>query len=65
VPDLISTLTPTAIDSFYRTELFTLGWTVEGEGALLRCSKGGTTFQLLISEDAAMNGTRISILPGE
>lgn len=65
VPDLTSTLTVTAIDSFYRSELFALGWTVEGEGGLLRCSKEGVTFQLLIVEDTATGGTRISILPGE
>jgi hypothetical protein len=65
VPDLVSTQTLVQIDSFYRTELFTLGWTVEGEGGLLRCSKEGANFQLLIAADTTSNGTRISILPGE
>ena len=65
VPDLVSTQTLVEIDSFYRTELFTLGWTVEGEGGLLRCSKEGANFQLLIAADTTSNGTRISILPGE
>jgi hypothetical protein len=65
VPDLISAQTPTAVDSFYRTELFALGWIVEGEGGLLRCSKEGTSFQLLIADDSASGGTRISVLPGE
>jgi hypothetical protein len=63
VPDLISTLSPVEIDSFYRTELFTAGWAVTGEGGLLRCTKGENSFQLLISEDDATGGTRISILP--
>jgi hypothetical protein len=65
VPDLVSTLTPTEIDSFYRTELFSLGWTVEGEGGLLRCSKEETSFQLLITADTATDSTRISVLPDE
>ena len=65
VPDLISAASLVEVDSFYRTELFTMGWTVEGEGGLLRVSKDGTTFQLLITEDAAANATRITILPNE
>ncbi len=65
VPDLMSTQTPVQLDSFFRTELFALGWDIEGEGNLLRCSKAGANFQLLISADSVSNGTRISILPGE
>jgi hypothetical protein len=65
VPDLISMQTPLELDSFYRTELLALGWTVEGEGGLIRCSKEGASFQVLITEDAASDGSRISILPDE
>jgi hypothetical protein len=64
VPDLITPLTPTEVDSFYRIELFKLGWTVEGENGLLRCSKAGTTFELMITQDATSTGTHISVLPG-
>ncbi|MCC6455061.1 MAG: hypothetical protein IT328_08975 [Caldilineaceae bacterium] len=65
VPDLISKLTPQEIDSFYRSELFTRGWTVEGESGLLRCSKEGTSFQLLITDEAETGGSHITVLPGE
>jgi hypothetical protein len=65
VPDLISELAPAEVENFYRIELPALGWTVEGEGGLLLCSKEGTSFQLLITEDAAQGGTRISVLPEE
>lgn len=65
VPDLVSTLQPQEVDSFYRSELYLLGWSVEGEGGLLRCSNEGTSFQLLITADTASNGSRISILPDE
>jgi hypothetical protein len=58
-------LAPQEVDSFYRSELFSLGWSVEGEGGLLRCSKEGTSFQLLVIADTATNGSRISILPDE
>ena len=65
VTDLVSTLTPVAVDSFFRSELLALGWIVEGEGGLLRCRKEGISFELLISVDETTNGTHISILPGE
>ena len=65
MPDLYTTSTMQEVDSFYRTELVGLGWTVEGEGGLLRCSKEGTNFQLLITADTTSEGTRISILPAE
>jgi hypothetical protein len=65
VPDLISAQSAIQVDSFYRTELFTAGWTVEGEGGLLRCTKDGATFQLLITADEITGGSRISILPGD
>jgi hypothetical protein len=64
VPDLITPLTSTEVDSFYRVELFKLGWTVEGEKGLLRCSKAGTNFELMITQDATSAGTHISVLPG-
>ncbi len=63
IPDLVSTQSLVAVDSFYRTELAARGWTVTGEGGVLRCSKEGITLQLLIIEDAATGGTRISVLP--
>lgn len=63
VPDLVSTLTAVEVDSFYRVELQRLGWHVEGEGGLLRCSKEGASFQLLISAESATGGTQITILP--
>jgi hypothetical protein len=65
VPDLSSSLTAQEVDSFYRSELFSLGWTVEGESGLLRCSKEGASFQLLIAEEADTGGTHITVLPGE
>ena len=65
VPDLLSTQSVTSVDSFYRTELTQLGWEITGEGGLLSCNKEGSRFQLLIAEDTATDGTRISILPGE
>jgi hypothetical protein len=65
VPDLISTMTPEEIGNFYQSELSNLGWSVEGDSSLLRCTKEGATFQLLITADSASSGTRISILPGE
>jgi hypothetical protein len=65
VPELVSALTPAEVDTFYRNELATLGWMVEGRGGLLRCSKAGVTFQMLIAENNAPSGTHISILPGE
>jgi hypothetical protein len=65
MPDLISTQSAVQVDSFYRAELDKLGWNVVGDAGLLRCSKQGTNFQLLISEDGAAGGTRITILSGQ
>lgn len=65
MPDLVSTQSAVQVDSYYRAELYKLGWNVMGDAGLLRCSKEGTNFQLLISEDGAAGGTRISILAGQ
>ncbi len=63
VPALLSLQKEDDLAAFYRTKLTALGWQVEGDTGLLRCSKGETVFQLLISADPAAGGTRVSILP--
>jgi hypothetical protein len=63
IPALLSLQTEGDVAAFYHAKLPELGWQVEGESGLLRCTKEGNGFQLLIRADPAAGGTRVSILP--
>ena len=65
IPELVSTRPLEEVSRFYEEQLAALGWTVEGAYGLYTCSKDGVSFQLLITEEEATGGSRVSILPAE
>jgi hypothetical protein len=65
LPELVSASSVDAVSAFYHDQLLALGWSVERDVGLLRASKEGVTFQLLITADEATGGSKITILPAE
>jgi hypothetical protein len=65
LPELVSMRPIEEVSRFYEEALAVRGWTVDGAVGLYRCSKDGVVFQLLITEDEATGGSRITLLPAE